>query len=33
MKVLKPLTIGDVGLSAWNVLHMLRVDQAHLKAT
>ena len=31
MEVLKPLTVGDVGLPAGNVLHMLRVDQVHFE--
>ena len=33
MEVLKPLAIGNVGLPAWNILHMLRVDKAHLQPT
>ncbi len=30
MEVLKPLAVGHVGLSAGNILYVLRVDQTHL---
>jgi hypothetical protein len=29
MEVLEPLVIGDVGIQARNILHMLRVDKKH----
>jgi hypothetical protein len=33
MEVLKPLAIGNVGLPAGNILHVLRIDKAHIHAT
>jgi hypothetical protein len=32
MQVLEPLAIGDVGLPAWHVLHVLCVDEVNFKA-
>jgi hypothetical protein len=33
MEVLKPLAIGNVGLPAGNILHVLRIDKANIHAT
>src|SRR5579859_360039 len=33
MQILQPLAIGDVGLSARHILHMLRIDKADLKSS
>jgi hypothetical protein len=32
VEILKPLTIGDIGLPPWNVFHMLGVDQIYFEA-
>ena len=31
MEVLQPLAVGNIGLPAGNILHMLRVDKIHFE--
>jgi hypothetical protein len=33
MQVLKPLAVFDVGLSAWNILHVAGINEKHFESS